>query len=1017
MADTKIKAPITSTKNIFKWFAIILIVWIIPSTLLWSGIYLFIAEDCDRKDQNKFNIIENKLENIAYDSSRERFFQKKFSDLFSDLKNLSYKSSQNINYIINGFSGQYPKGMIDIYLFNGDLKLVKINNQFNPTFEKFINLATSDFDTSISENDIKEIGKDIPNPSLILNRVRGQKNRAIEIGNPDKYSLCYFNYDSNIGTQYIGGILVFVHYKNLTNKIILTETIPQDLKNNYGFIDNKSSRLPTTLNKTELNEDFLRGYYKQNPTNYFRRFSKLVYLKRLSEYCILVGAFDITHPNWTIYILAALVFIFVSVYFLKLTYYWFVINSRQKMNMRKRIIMLFLISYIVPVIVASIITSQYLMELKSSLFSNEEQSNYKRLSEIDSGFSRFITSRLIDYRNFNEELSKSANEPETIVNKLKSICDNYIADSVHLISSDSKILLSSAIVALEIRRQQNKTEQEKKEVFETWVDRNLLFTSTHNIHFEKKDEKLLYPNEDLQPDPHKTFLKVFANTAESAMDYYNQSKNISSSQKLKTSSLVIGAVIESQNFGLFQAAKTNITKFTSLEVMREKILAYLDIIPGPNGEAWYAYTVLNNLDNFERAYLSEIFNDIKNNRSRFNRILEEEDIRAISDYYFAPCFPTIKEYKTFEQSIRLSENNSKTFTHQMELNGEKCYVSVLRGSYLKDYLLLKIFKDKDIEKTYKKQINIAILLFIIIMIMGLALARLMTKFLIMPITDFINGVKAIAHNDYNYHIKVRSENEFGYISKAFNETSDKLEKLNIIQKTNEYFSIDKEIRCGSYMLYSAKDSSNIVISDYIDCMQLKQGTYALITANVSGNDVLSVHLIAMLKTAFITLMPIYPNNPEVVMSQLDKLFEPYKKTGHIVNCFIGILDPTNDNMVCTNAGQPYPIFYDKRQQDINFVNLPSTSLGFGSSEASHYRKHEFSLRYRTLVFYSHGASDLTNIDDEDSKNKEFLNIIRKSFKISRNPNKAEDILSRIKEYSDSFPWREDITIMTIQNRV
>ena len=43
--------------------------------------------------------------------------------------------------------------------------------------------------------------------------------------------------------------------------------------------------------------------------------------------------------------------------------------------------------------------------------------------------------------------------------------------------------------------------------------------------------------------------------------------------------------------------------------------------------------------------------------------------------------------------FKRSVNDSKAFTHQMSLDGENVYVSVLRGSYLKGYLLLKVFKD------------------------------------------------------------------------------------------------------------------------------------------------------------------------------------------------------------------------------------------------------------------------------------------------------------------------------------
>ena len=68
-----------SDKNLIRWLIVIVFVWVIPSVLFWSSLYLFLSEICERKDTNSLNELENHLENIAYDSSRERFFQKNLS--------------------------------------------------------------------------------------------------------------------------------------------------------------------------------------------------------------------------------------------------------------------------------------------------------------------------------------------------------------------------------------------------------------------------------------------------------------------------------------------------------------------------------------------------------------------------------------------------------------------------------------------------------------------------------------------------------------------------------------------------------------------------------------------------------------------------------------------------------------------------------------------------------------------------------------------------------------------------
>ncbi len=1015
MPNSLLAGKKVTDKNLIRWIIIILFVWAVPSALFWISSYLFVAEVCDKKDFSTLNELENKLEDIAFDCSRERYFQKMFSELYTNFKGRTCNSKSLLNDLLKNYKSRLPKDMLDIYIFNGNLEIINTDGA-KKEYEDFLKSASLGFtEIKVPEETVKKIGKYIPEPILILKKIKNQKNRAIELGNPDRFSLCYFNCDNDINPQFVGGILVFVHYNKIINKYILSKTIKQEDKFNYGFVDSQGSQLPTILEKTQINEDFINDYYKQNPTNRFRRYSKLVCLKRLSEHCLLIGAKDINQPEWKFFFLVLIIFIIASIFFFKLTYKAFVVAPEQGLNLRQRIIWLFVICYVMPLIVCSVLASQYLMELKNSLLITKEQENYKRLSEIDTGFSRFTTSKLIEYRKITENLSQDVNNPEEIINKLKRLCSDCVIDSAHLVSSQSVVLFSSALIGCEIRRHKDKSYLEQQEVLKSWLDRNALLSDTHISFLFDGDKIVLFPNDKQKTEPHKAFVKVFSSTATSAMDYYNQSKNINAVTKKTKTDLVVGAIVESHSMGLFQAAKTNISRFTPLEAINEKLVCFLDVLPGPSGEAWYSYLTITNLDNLERQYLSSVFNDIKIRNSRINRVFHEEDIRAVSFYSYATCFPSINEYSTFDQTKKQSENNSKTFTHTIDIKGKEYYVSVLKGSYLKHYLLLKVFKKEDIELIYKKQVNIIILIFIIIMIIGLALARILTKNLVMPISDIIKGVEAFANQKYNFQIKVRSENEFGTMAKAFNKTANILSELDIKDKITNYFPIEKEIRCGSYLVHTSKITSNLVATDYFDCLQLKQGTYAIISANISGNDVESSHLMAMLKTAFLTMMPTYPRNPEMMMNKLATLFVPYIKSRHIINCFIGILDPTNDNILCTNAGQPYPILYDIKNASQEFINLPSTSLGLGSNSDSTYKKHEIQLRHKIFVIYSHGAED-NIIHKEAYDNNKFISIVGDSLKTdSSNP--AETILKNISNDSTKLPWKDDIFVSTIQNRI
>ena len=163
-------------------------------------------------------------------------------------------------------------------------------------------------------------------------------------------------------------------------------------------------------------------------------------------------------------------------------------------------------------------------------------------------------------------------------------------------------------------------------------------------------------------------------------------------------------------------------------------------------------------------------------------------------------------------------------------------------------------------------------------------------------------------------------------------------------------------------------------------------------------------------------MPMYPNNPETMMGKLDKLFSPYLQNNKIINCFIGILDPTNDIILCTNAGQPYPILYDTKLGAQEFVNLPSTSLGLGSKTENSYQKHEIQLRHKIFVLYSHGAEDLSAKNAKENDKNQFIKIVGNNLR-NEGQNPAESIINSINDNTNLLPWNDDILVVTIQNSI
>jgi serine phosphatase RsbU (regulator of sigma subunit) len=94
--------------------------------------------------------------------------------------------------------------------------------------------------------------------------------------------------------------------------------------------------------------------------------------------------------------------------------------------------------------------------------------------------------------------------------------------------------------------------------------------------------------------------------------------------------------------------------------------------------------------------------------------------------------------------------------------------------------------------------------------------------------------------------------------------------------------------------------------------------------------------------------------------------------------------------------------------------MPSSPLGI--SAESKFSKKVISLDKRTTILYSDGAINLLDQNGEKLGQERFLEIVGESLKADpRNP--AEEILKRLESIAMSVPWRDDITIICIQNRI
>ncbi len=264
--------------------------------------------------------------------------------------------------------------------------------------------------------------------------------------------------------------------------------------------------------------------------------------------------------------------------------------------------------------------------------------------------------------------------------------------------------------------------------------------------------------------------------------------------------------------------------------------------------------------------------------------------------------------------------------------------------------------------------------------------------------------------EFDWRLPVRSDDELGRLCGAFNEALAKLRDLEIARAVQADLLPQKSQRFGAYEVTGVNIMTQQVGGDYFDFIPLPHGLVAVAMGDVSGHGVSAALVTAMAKAAFSILCPRLPDRPEEVLQEINRELLVQVKRAKMMTCFLGILDPQSDCIICANAGQSYPLLIggDGKAQ---MVRLPSQPLGVRAKMTC--RREVVSLRGKTMMLYSDGLVEAVN-DRQEMFGYEALARAAEMAVASRHPDLAGRVLEQVREFTGAVPWNDDATLVVIR---
>jgi len=214
-----------------------------------------------------------------------------------------------------------------------------------------------------------------------------------------------------------------------------------------------------------------------------------------------------------------------------------------------------------------------------------------------------------------------------------------------------------------------------------------------------------------------------------------------------------------------------------------------------------------------------------------------------------------------------------------------------------------------------------------------------------------------------------------------------------------------------YELAGINIPSREVGGDYYDCIELGNGKYALIIADVAGKGIGAALLVSTLNAALYSYLEF--DIPLTKMSdKLNKLIYESSPSDKFITFFIAVLDSNTGELDIVNAGHN-PIFLLRKDGTLEKIDAGGVGLGMFDFGISYTGQKSVMNSGDKLFLYTDGIPEAMNESEEEYSDERMINFFTD---YSDKPAKdfVDMMVKDVKDYAGATPQSDDITTLILK---
>ena len=204
--------------------------------------------------------------------------------------------------------------------------------------------------------------------------------------------------------------------------------------------------------------------------------------------------------------------------------------------------------------------------------------------------------------------------------------------------------------------------------------------------------------------------------------------------------------------------------------------------------------------------------------------------------------------------------------------------------------------------------------------------------------------------------------------------------------------------------------------DFFDLWEIDENRIGVLISDVMGHGTSAALVTVFIKTVLTEHREHIEDNPAHLLHILNTRFNDIisSRLFMFATAFCGIFDLTKKELVCANAGHPFPFLQHGLQSNCETITDKHTGNGLGIRRESVYENCYYPFDSASRVFlYTDGVYEVKNQQGEEFTVERLQNVVAMC-KEESPARLIQCVSDTITKFTDARPNEDDLTLVTIQ---